>query len=427
MKILLLGTGAREHALALRLSQSPSCTSLFWARPNAAPLPAHVQPAEITPDSPEDVRRWCEHNSPSLVVAGGESPLCAGVGDAVRQIGIPFFGPSQADARLEGSKIFAKNKMTQWGVPTAAYTVAHNINQAREFLDSQPDCPWVVKADGLAAGKGVIITPDKKTALAAAADMLERGLLGRAGNSLVMEEFLKGEEFSVHCLISGGSAEILPLTQDHKRVGEGDTGPNTGGMGAYGPVPQANRKILTEIRDLVVAPILAGLRSDGMDYRGVLYIGIMQTAQGPRVLEFNCRFGDPECQVLMQLLGGDLAQILYNVAVGRPPQKIPINPGYAACVVLASEGYPASPRTGDQIFGLDAPGDCQIYHAGTRCTPEGIVTAGGRVLSVVSLQPTLKEALDKIYSHISKIHFRGMHYRRDIAHRAMNSFPQGTT
>ena len=419
MKTLLLGTGAREHALATRLSQSPLCRTVYWARPNAAPLPPNVQPAEITPDSPEEVRRWCQNNSPDLVMAGGEAPLCAGVGDALREIGVPFFGPNSSEARLEGSKIFAKNKMTAWGVPTAAYTTVDDFDQARQFLESRPEGPWVIKADGLAAGKGVIIAPDKKTALQTAADMLLHGALGRAGTSIVIEEFLQGEEFSVHCLISGGCAEILPITQDHKRVGDGDTGPNTGGMGAYGPVPQAGPEIIADISKKIIAPILAGLARDGMDYRGVLYIGIMQTAQGPRVLEFNCRFGDPECQVLMQLIGGDLAQTLHCVATGKPPQKIPIHPGFAACVVLASAGYPSTPRTGDLITGLDITDDCQIYHAGTRRTTEGVVTAGGRVLSVVSRQPTLELALQKIYSRINTIYFKGMHFRRDIAHRAL--------
>jgi len=419
MKILLLGTGAREHALAVRLSQSSSNNIVYWARPNAAPTPSNILPAEVTPDSPEDVKKWCQNNSPDLVVAGGESPLCSGVGDAVRQVGIPFFGPSKSAAMLEGSKIFAKNKMLQWGVPTAAFTTVEDVTQALRFLEAQSDGPWVIKADGLAAGKGSVVAMDKHSAIEVATDMLVRGKFGDAGRKIIIEEFLQGEEFSVHCLISAGCAEMLPVTQDHKRVGDDDTGPNTGGMGAYGPVPQVTPDIISLIQAKVLDPILAGMAQDGMDYRGILYIGIMLTNDGPKVLEFNCRFGDPECQVLMQLVGGDLAQIFLDTALGKSPEHVPIRSGSAACVVLASEGYPSTPRTGELINGLETPSECIIYHAATRRTAQGVVTAGGRVLSVVCYQPTLEQALQKIYAHIPKIHFNGMHYRKDIGHRAL--------
>lgn len=424
MQIVLLGNGAREHALARWFAQSHNVKCVHWLGHNGAPPEEKLCAVSADFTDPRTVAQFCGHTRPDLVLSGGESPLCAGVGDAVRSLGIAFYGPGREAAQLEGSKIFAKQKMTRWGVPTAAWHRAENFDSAREFLHSRPDSPWVVKADGLAAGKGVIIAENRDQALNAARSLIEGGTLGTAGSRLVIEEFLQGEEISVHVLLCSDTTSpwyrILPVTQDHKRAGEGDTGPNTGGMGAYGPVPAATREVIDMIDRQILHPVLEGLRADKLPYRGTLYVGAMLTAQGPRVLEFNCRFGDPECQVLVNLLDNDAVEMLGAVALGEPPPQLRVKSGAAACVVLAAEGYPESPRKGDEIHGLDQRLGCVIYHAGTRRENGRVLTNGGRVLSVVKHAESLPTALAAIYDDIKKISFRGMYYRRDIGHRALS-------
>ncbi len=423
MHILLLGNGAREHALALWLARSPRVEQIHWAGHNGAPPHPKILAVDLPYTDPQAVANYCRKNTPQLVLAGGEAPLCAGVGDAVREMSVPFFGPGRLSALLEGSKIFAKEKMTHWGVPTAAWHRADSLESAEHFLRSHPDSPWVVKADGLAAGKGVIIAQNTREALQAARAMIAEGVLGAAGSRLVIEEFLQGEEISIHVLLSTSASHsqfaILPLTQDHKRLGEGDTGPNTGGMGAYGPVPNVTTTQLNQITQQIIHPVLNGLRQDGMDYRGVLYVGAMITAHGPRVLEFNCRFGDPECQVLVHLIANDPLEVILPVANGQPIPTLSIASGAAACVVIAAAGYPANPRKGDLIQGLDLVSNSYVYHAGTMRDGQSVLTNGGRVLSLVHHADALEHALSQIYADISRIHFPGMQYRRDIGHRAL--------
>jgi phosphoribosylamine---glycine ligase len=399
VKVLLLGSGGREHALATALATE----TLYCAPGN----PGIAQVAEVLPTDLSDVDALAGlavELAVDLVVVGPEAPLVAGAADAIRGKGITCFGPSAAAAQLEGSKAFAKSVMAAAGVPTARSRACSTVDEIGAALD-EFGSPYVVKDDGLAAGKGVVVTEDRQAALSHGA---------RCGR-VVVEEYLSGPEVSVFVVCDGNTAVPLLPAQDFKRIGDGDTGPNTGGMGAYAPLPWAPPSLVDDVLDRVVRPTLAQMRDRGTPFTGVLYVGLALTPDGPKVIEFNCRFGDPETQVVLALLETPLAGLLLAAATGRLAEHPPLRwrPGAAVTVVLAAQGYPGTPRGGDVITGADQPG---VLHAGTRARDDGaIVTAGGRVLCATATGATLDEARAAAYRLVDGVSFDGAQYRRDIA------------
>jgi phosphoribosylamine--glycine ligase len=411
MNVLLVGGGGREHALAWKLRQSPLLDRLLVApgNPGTAPL-GHNLPLDALdiPGLVDAARR----ERVELVVVGPEAPLAAGLADACAAAGIPVFGPSASAARVESSKAFAKRLMQEAAVPTAAAHIFETPADALAFA-RESRRPWVVKADGLAAGKGVVVPEDIGETLAA----IEQ--LGRtpAGSRVVLEERLRGPEVSLIALCDGQRLLALPPAQDHKRLLAGDRGPNTGGMGAYAPAPHLGAADAQSLAEELMGPVVRALAAAGAPFRGALYAGLMLTEHGPRVLEFNARFGDPEAQALIPLVDGDLLPALLACASGDlAPDMLAIYPGVAACVVLAAAGYPDSPRRGDPIGGLSPQEDpsALVFHAGTAVEDGRLVTAGGRVLGVTGVAGTLEAALDNAYQAIEQIRFAGMQYRRDI-------------
>ncbi|HEY3007860.1 MAG TPA: phosphoribosylamine--glycine ligase [Micromonosporaceae bacterium] len=404
MRVLLIGSGGREHALALGLAADPALARLIAApgNPGIAEL-AELRP--VNPKSPDEVAALAVETGADLVVIGPEAPLVAGVADAVRAKGIACFGPSAAAACLEGSKAYAKEVMAAACVPTARARICTDERATAAALDEFGP-PYVVKNDGLAAGKGVVVTEDRAAALAHAADC------GR----VVVEEYLDGPEVSLFAVTDGETAVPLLPAQDFKRVGDGDTGPNTGGMGAYAPLPWAPPGLVDDVMTAVVTPTLAEMRRRGTPFAGLLYVGLALTAAGPRVVEFNARFGDPETQVVLALLETPLATLLSAAATGTLAQHPPLRwrPGAAVTVVLASDGYPTSPRTGDVITGANHPG---ILHSGTarRASDLALLSAGGRVLCGTATGPDLAAARTAAYRLIEGVRLEGGHYRSDIA------------
>ncbi len=419
MRVLLLGSGGREHALAWKLAQSPRLSELLCGpgNPGTARLGRNVP---LKADAPDAVAALARQERVDLVVVGPEAPLVAGVADALAAEGIACFGPVAAAARLEGSKAFAKEVMAEAGVPTADFQVFTDAAAAEAYAVSKGRI--VVKADGLAAGKGVIVAPDAEAARAAVRTV---AAMGTAGQQLVLEELLEGEEVSVIALCDGERYVLLPPAQDHKRVGEGDTGPNTGGMGAYCPVPFLTPEALAQVGERVIAPMLAVMRRRGSPFKGALYAGLMLTRSGPKVLEFNARFGDPETQVLMLQLGEDLLPLLDACARGQlEPRPLVLAPGASVGVVLAAEGYPDTPRRGQRIEGLEAvPMGASVFMAGVEAKDGAILTAGGRVLTVCARGDDLAEARQRAYAAIAGIRFEGMHFRRDIGARGLRATP----
>lgn len=402
MKILVVGSGGREHALAWALDRSGGNTVLASpGNPGTASFARNV-------GEPSDPLRVAVENAVDLVVVGPEAPLAAGLGDRLRAAGIPCFGPDAGCARLESSKWFAKEVILAAGVPTSMGRVFENPGDALAFMGGEPH-RWVIKADGLAAGKGVILpgTPDE-------AGVALEALLSNPPGRVLVEERLSGPEVSVMAVCSGTQAVILPPSRDHKRIGEGDTGPNTGGMGAVCPPGGLPDGFSSLMERTVFMPVLRELDRRGMDYRGVLYAGMMLTSSGPRVLEFNVRFGDPEAQAVLPLLGGDLAGLFMAAAVGGRLPQPEVLPGASAVVVLASAGYPGEYRKGAVIRGLDGVTDAIVFHAGTKLSDGGIIASGGRVLGVAASGSDLGRALEKAYMAVDSIHFDGMTYRRDI-------------
>jgi phosphoribosylamine--glycine ligase len=370
----------------------------------------------------------CRDLAIELVVVGPEAPLAAGLADSLRAAGFPCFGPGADGARLEASKQWAKALMQEAGIPTAGYWDANSREQALQILETQGR-PLVVKADGLAAGKGVTVAESLEEARVAIEEIFagrfgagpEAACSAEGSASLVLEERTVGPEVSVFALCDGQRMVLLPTAQDHKRIGEGDTGPNTGGMGAYAPAPLLDASGLEEVRQRVLEPTVAALRARGIDYRGVIYAGLMLTEAGPSVIEFNCRFGDPECETLMPLLGPELAQILLACANGNLDQAptLTIHPGCSACVIAAAEGYPGELRRGDPIESTLQPTDqLQLFHAGTRRDDHGrCLTSGGRVLAVVAQADNFDTAFERAYAGLAQVHFEGMTFRRDIGHQ----------
>ncbi len=422
--VLVVGSGGREHALAWALRQSPSVGRLY-AAPGNPGIAAVAGLVDIAASDVDALAGWAADNSIGLVVVGPEAPLAAGLADQLEALGIPVFGPTKAAAELEWSKVFAKQFMLDHGVPTAKYAAFDELQPALSYA-AAATYPQVVKADGLAAGKGVAVCNSLIEAEAAIRAALQHGAFGLAGARVVIEDFLPGDELSVIALTDGERIAVLPAARDHKRLLDGDRGPNTGGMGAYVPVQEAEGEPLRRVRDEILEPTIAGLRQMGRPYRGAIYAGIMMTADGPKTLEFNCRFGDPETQAILPLLDGDLAALLLSCATGQlDPATLVVKPGAGVSLTLAAEGYPERPRSGDAIAGVaeaEATG-ALVFHAGTALTDEGgLESAGGRVLSVVGTGDTLEAAVEQAYAAADKISFDGMHVRGDIG-RAPASQP----
>jgi phosphoribosylamine--glycine ligase len=422
MRVLVVGSGGREHALAWRLACCPSVEAVVAAPGN----PGIALEAECHAVAAEDVAGLTDlarRERIDLVVVGPEFPLTRGLADRVREAGIPCFGPGSDGAMLEGSKAWSKDLMRQAGIPTASYRVFHEAEPALAWLD-QGEGPIVVKASGLAAGKGVIVCADRAAARIAVRMIMEERHFGAAGDRVVIEEFLTGEEASILTLTDG--ERLLPLvsSQDHKRIGDGDTGSNTGGMGAYAPAPVVTPSVLEKVRTRIMEPLLAELRRRGIDYRGVIYAGLMIDQAGdPRVIEFNCRFGDPESQVVLPLVEGDLAEALLAAARGElDPKALSMRRGAAVCVVMASGGYPGAYRKGIPIAGLEEAARLEgivVFHAGTTMDQDRVVTAGGRVLGVTACADDVADAVERAYQAVGRIGFEEAYWRRDIAHRAL--------
>jgi phosphoribosylamine--glycine ligase len=428
-RVLLVGSGGREHALAWKLLQSPLCDYLIVApgNPGIEALgrgigQGRVVLAKLGADATAALVTLAEDEKVDLVVCGPEVPLMAGLGDACRAAGLRFFGPSKAAAEIEGSKRFAKDLMKQAGIPTAAYDSFTDVAAADAFIDAQPG-NVVVKADGLCAGKGVVVASSKAEAKQAVRSMLVDKIFADAGARVVIEERLTGREVSMMALCDGVRFVLLASAEDHKPVFDGDRGPNTGGMGAYSPSPLVDRALTEEIARKIFAPLVAAMAEAGRPFRGLLYGGLMLTRRGPMVIEWNCRFGDPETQAVLPRMAEDILPWLLDAASGQLPLRLPDwLPGISVCVVLAAEGYPGKVRTGDAITGLAGDGqlhegDTVVFHAGSKREGRRLVTAGGRVLGVTAVGGNLDEARSHAYAGIERIAWPGMHFRKDIGLR----------
>ena len=423
MKVMVLGGGGREHAICRGLKRSPEVTKLYCSPGN--PGIAEIAECVALPAGDmEAVADFAEKNGIDLLVVGPELPLCQGVADAVRARGIPVFGPSKAAARLEGSKDFSKQFMVKYGIPTAAYGSFTEKEKALEYVRAEYAAGRgvVVKADGLAAGKGVIVASCQTEAEKAVEECFG-GAFGTAGNVVVIEELLVGEEASILALADGNTVIPLVSSQDHKRLLDGDKGPNTGGMGAYSPAPVVTDALMREIDETILQRFLKGVREEKLDYRGIIYAGIMVTKNGPKVLEFNVRFGDPETEAILPRLESSLADVLLKTALGKVADiEMKWSPKPSVCIVMASEGYPGTLRKGFAITGIEeAEKDGVIvFHAGTAMKDGVLVNAGGRVLVVTADGETVTDAIAKAYEGVAKIRWTGVQYRHDIAQRAVN-------
>lgn len=420
MNVLVIGSGGREHTLCWKLRQSPSVEKLYCAPGNGGTEPDAVN-VDIEIDKNQAVVDFCVEKNIDLVVVGPEAPLAVGIADDLEAAGINVFGPSYAASRMESSKIFAKELMGRYNIPTASFRIFDDFKKAEKYIASA-EVPMVVKAYGLAAGKGVIIAESVKEATEAARDMLIHEMYGAAGQKIIVEEFLTGEEASILVVTDGENIIPLATSQDHKRAYDGDAGPNTGGMGAYSPAPVISGDLLEEIMRTAIRPTIEGLRAGNIVYKGVLYAGLMITDDGPKVLEYNVRFGDPETQVILPRMRSDLAELAMATAKGElEGMTMEWDDRECVSVVLAAGGYPGKYENGKVISGIEearATG-ALVFHAGTRAENGNIVTSGGRVLNVVGMGEDIKEAVKKTYAAVEKISFEGMHYRHDIASKAI--------
>lgn len=418
-EVLVIGGGGREQALAWKLAQSPEVEKVYVAPGNAGSKPP-VENVDIAFDDVNELLKFAQQKSISLTVVGQEAASEAGVVDAFQSAGLTIFGPTKAAVRIETSKAFSKDLMASQDIPTAAYQNFTNPQNALTYAKSR-GYPVVIKADGLAAGKGVIIAQNESEVDDAIAEIMINKAFGESGNTVVVEDFLRGQEASLHALSDGTRTAIFPPSQDHKQINDGDQGPNTGGMGVIAPVEWVTGAHLKMVKERVVEPALTGLRQQNATFVGCLYPGVMIDGSNIEVLEFNARFGDPEAEVYMRLLESDLFEVLKSCAEGTlDPAAVKWRPGYACTVVIASPGYPSSYPKGLPITGLEvaeAQPDIVIFHAGTALQDGKLVTAGGRVLNVTATGQTLDEALDKAYAAVKLIHFDGMHYRTDIGRR----------
>ena len=429
MRILIVGNGGREHVLLWKLRRDAPSAEFFATRPNPG-MASLVTPVDLAPDDVDGLTSWAEANEPTLTVIGPEASLSLGLADALRKRSLPVFGPSAAAARIESSKAFAKELMVRLGVPTAAHETFTRWPAAESYI-SEIGGPLVVKASGLAAGKGAVVCVSTEEALEAAEAMLTGDAFGPAGSEIVVEEFMEGEELSVFAITDGRHAVLLLPSKDYKQIGEGDIGPNTGGMGAYAPVPIVTSYMMDEVRDTVLLPVLDGLERAATPFRGLLYAGLMITEDGPRVVEFNCRFGDPETQAVIPMMETSLLDLIIPVARGGSIEGATCEwrQGAALNTVLASEGYPGSYEKEKEITipqGLTGSEGLLIFHAGTREEDGRLLTNGGRVLSVVGMGEDLEQARERSLGGADEIHFEGKTLRRDIGWRAFAARARAT-
>lgn len=423
MRILLIGGGGREHALAWKLVQSPKVEKLYAAPGNPGmALLKKCECINLNVEDLEGVADYAEEKSIDLTVVGPEAPLVAGLADVFKRRGLPVFGPSKAAAQLEGSKAFSKELMAKYDIPTAFFKICEDIDTAKAYVEEK-GAPIVVKADGLAAGKGVVVAMTKDEALAAIDEMMGDHKFGAAGARLVLEEYMEGEEASLLAFTDGKTVVPMIAAQDHKRVFDGDQGPNTGGMGTYAPAPVMTDILRLKATELILKPVVEAMAKEGTPYQGCLYAGLMIKGESVKVVEFNCRFGDPETQVVLPLLDGDLAEIMLACATGTLDKvDVAWHNKAAVCVVMASGGYPESYEKGKEITGLanaEADKNVVVFHAGTKAAEGKIVTSGGRVLGVTAVDSSIKAARDRAYNAVEKIGFEKNFYRKDIAWRAL--------
>ena len=424
MKVLIIGSGGREHALAWKVAQSPRLTKLFIAPGNAG-TKACGENVPMDVNDPVEVLRLCKENKIDLVIVGPEVPLANGLTDSLSADGICCFGPSQAAAQIEASKVFAKDFMQRHSIPTARYATFTQLDDAVRYLDSV-DYPIVIKASGLAAGKGVILPDSAQEARSTLEAILVDKTFGDAGDEVVIEERLVGQEVSLMAFTDGTSVASMIPAQDHKRLLDGDEGPNTGGMGAYARAPIFTTELMNEAVESVLKPAIKGLYDEGTPFIGVLYAGLMLTPNGIRVLEFNCRFGDPETQVVLPLLETDLLDIAEACVNGNLADvDIRWKNGAAVCVVLASKGYPEKAESGKGVTFGELPENTVCFHAGTKTENGQVLTAGGRVFGLTAWADTIESAIDTVYSNVKNVSFDGMQYRKDIAHRAFSTDKNG--
>jgi len=421
MKVLLVGGGGREHALAWKLAQSPRLTRLY-AAPGNPGIAAHADCVPVRDTDLDELVALARRERVELAVIGPEVPLSLGLRDRLSDAGVPVFGPSQSAARLESSKAFAKDLMARYGIPTARFRVFQDADAAKRFC-RELGAPLVIKADGLAAGKGAMVCATLPEADAAIRLCLDEDAFGAAGRTVVVEEFMTGEEASFFVITDGASTLPLPAAQDHKAIFDDDRGPNTGGMGAYTPAPVVDEAMTGRVMEEIVTPTLAAMAKEGAPYAGVLFVGLMICPDGPRVVEFNCRFGDPECQAILPRLDEDILPVFEAVASGRGlPASLRWRREASVCVVLASPGYPGTPRGGLPIEGVEAaaalPG-VNVFHAGTALRDGALLTAGGRVLGVQTLGGDIRAAMERAYDAVGRIRFEGMQFRHDIGRRAL--------
>jgi len=424
LKVAVIGSGGREHALAYKIRESKSCSKLFILPGNPG-TKAIGNNVEIDIKNYKEILNFCLNEKIDLVVIGPEVPLVEGLSDLLRENNINVFGPNKNAAEIEGHKSFAKQLMKEYKIPTANFAEfdSTQLSSAKKYLETA-DFPLVVKADGLAAGKGVLICENLQEGLSAIDELFVNKIFGESGEKIVIEEFLTGQEASIFAITDGEKFICLPSSQDHKRIGDGDTGKNTGGMGAYSPAPIVTEEILKKVEEEVIRPTLRGLNEKNRKFIGCLYCGLMITAFGPKVIEYNCRFGDPETQAVLPLLKGDFLSLLYSASIGKLDENVvSYSGGAAVCVVTASKGYPDKYEKGFEISGLDDTDNQNIivFHAGTKESNGKIITNGGRVLGVTSFieEPNLALAKNMAYDALSKIHFDGINYRNDIADKGI--------
>lgn len=422
MKILVVGSGGREHTLVWKLRQSRLVKKVY-AAPGNAGISLIGNSVSINADNIPALSNFAERHQIDMTVVGPEMPLTSGIVDEFEKRGLKIFGPRKAAAEIEGSKAFAKEFMRKYHIPTAPFQIFTDSAEAISFVKSST-LPLVIKASGLAAGKGAIVVHTLDEAIDAIDKIMVNKIFGNAGDKVVVETFLEGQELSVMAFSDGKNVEVMLPSQDHKQIGEGDTGPNTGGMGAYCPATFVNDSTMKFIKEHILEPTITGLAKEGRAYKGILYAGLMITETGPKVIEFNCRFGDPETQAVLPLLKSDLADIMIGVIDGdlTVVNNIAWDPGAAACVVLSSKGYPGKAEIGKKIFGLRNYSDmnCFLFHAATRKEGKNWISSGGRVMGVTSVDKDLPSALSKAYDLINKIKFDGMYYRSDIGFKANN-------
>ena len=419
MKIMVVGSGGREHALVWKLHSS-SLVHKIYAAPGNAGISELAECVEISSEDLAGLADFAERNSVDLTVVGPELPLTLGIVDEFEKRGVRIFGPTKAAAMIEGSKVFAKEFMKKYHIPAASFKIFEKPDEATDFVKSS-DMPLVIKADGLAAGKGAFIIEDVDSGISAVQKIMVERVFKDAGNKVVIEDFLEGEETTILAFSDGRTILPMPSSQDHKKIYDGDRGPNTGGMGAYAPAPIVDDRMMKRVYDEILEPTILGLKREGRLFKGILYAGLVLTARGPKVMEFNCRFGDPETQVVLPLLKSDLAEILMSVVEGDLSLgEVEWSEDLAVCVILASAGYPDKYEKGKEILGLGAAKDAKdvvIFHAGTKREREKLLTNGGRVLGVTAMDKNVEEAINKAYAAVDKISFDGVQFRRDIGYR----------